>query len=136
MSELTNRASYLKGLADGMKLDTETNEGRLINELLDFIGELAIEVEALDDEQGFIADQLDDLEEEVDLIEEELFDDYDDEYYDDDLEITCDSCGEELVVSADDLMNCEVICPTCGETIEFEFDCDCDRDCGEDCDCE
>ena len=29
MSELTNRAAYLKGLADGMKLDKEKDETRL-----------------------------------------------------------------------------------------------------------
>ena len=30
MSEITNKASYLKGLADGMKLDTNTDEGKLL----------------------------------------------------------------------------------------------------------
>ena len=36
MAELTNRAAYLKGLADGMKLDTEKNEGKLLSEIIDF----------------------------------------------------------------------------------------------------
>ena len=34
MSELTNRAAYLQGLADGLKLDKETTEGKLIDELI------------------------------------------------------------------------------------------------------
>ncbi|MBR5155438.1 MAG: hypothetical protein IKW62_03010 [Clostridia bacterium] len=133
MSEFTNRAAYLKGLADGMKLDTEKNEGKLLSEIIDFLCDISAEIEAIDDEQGFIADQLDELEEEVELIGDEVFEDYDDEDYDDEFQITCEACGEDIIVTTEDLMDGEILCPTCGETIEFDFDCDCDC---EDCDCE
>ena len=36
MSDLTNKASYLKGLSDGMKLDTGKNEGKLLSEIVSF----------------------------------------------------------------------------------------------------
>ena len=62
MSELTKRASYLKGLADGMKIDTETNEGKLLSAIIDFLNDMADEVEAIDEEQGFIADAIDGIE--------------------------------------------------------------------------
>ncbi len=133
MSEFTNRAAYLKGLADGMKLDTETNEGKLLSEIIDFLGDISAEIEAIDDEQGFIADQLDELEEEVELIGDEVFEDYDDDCDDDEFQITCEACGEDIIITTEDLMDGEILCPTCGETIEFDFDCDCDC---EDCDCE
>ncbi len=135
MSEFTNRAAYLKGLADGMKLDTDKNEGKLLSEIIDFLCDLSAEIEAIDDEQGFIADRLDELEEEVELIGDEVFEEYDDEDYDDDdeFQITCEACGEDIIVTTEDLMDGEILCPTCGETIEFDFDCDCDC---EDCDCE
>lgn len=134
MSELTNRASYIKGLADGMKLDRETTEGRLLDEIINLLGETAAELDSIDAEQGFIADKIDELEEEVDIIGNEVFDDYDD-YDDEDGEfgIICENCGEEIIVTDDDLDEGEVVCPNCGETIEFDFDCDCES-CDGDCD--
>lgn len=135
MAEFTNRAAYLQGLADGMKLDTEKNEGKLLREIIDFLADMADEIEALDDEQGFIADQLDELEEEVEIIGDEVFDDYDEDYDDDEFQITCEACGEDIIVTTEDLMDGEILCPNCGETIEFDFDCDCDC-CDGDCDCE
>ncbi len=136
MSELTNRAAYLKGLADGMKLDTEKDEAKLLAEIIAFLGDIANEIDAIDDEQGFIADALDDLEEEITVIGNEVFDDYDDyEDYDDDdtFQICCQGCGEDIIVSTEDLLDGEILCPTCGDTIEFDFDCD--GNCG-DCDCD
>lgn len=137
MAEFTNRAAYLKGLADGMKLDTETNEGRLIMELIDMVGDMAAEIEALDDEQGFIADQLDELEEEVELIGDEVFDECDCDCDccddDDEFQICCEACGKDIIVSTEDLMDGEILCPYCGETIEFDFECDCDCEDCEDC---
>ena len=136
MSELTNRAAYLKGLADGMKLDKEKDEARLLAEIIDFLGDIADQVEAIDDEQGFIADALDDLEEEIDVIGNEVFDEYDeyDEDEDDEFQITCQGCGEEIIVTSEDLMDGEILCPQCGDTIEFDFDCDCDCESCEGCD--
>lgn len=132
MAELTNRAAYLKGLADGMKLDTEKNEDKLLAEIIDVINDLAVAVESLDAEQGFLADQIDEIDEAVDVIGNEVFDEYDDED-DEEFEICCQGCGENIVVTAEDLMDGEIVCPNCGDTIEFDFDCDCDCD---NCDCE
>ena len=129
MSDLTNRAAYLKGLADGMKLDKETNEGRLLSEILDFLTDVADEIDAIDQEQGFIADKIDDIEDDIDVIADELFcDEYDDYDEDDEFQITCEACGEEIILSSEDLLDGEIYCPNCGEVIEFEFDCD--GDCG------
>lgn len=133
MSELTNRAAYLKGLADGMKLDTEKNEGKLLAEIIDFLNDVAIDVESIDAEAGFLADKLDELDEEVEVIGNEVFDYFDEADEDDEFEICCQGCGEEIIVTAEDLMDGEILCPSCGETIEFDFDCDCDS-CDGDCD--
>ena len=35
MSNLTDRVSYIKGLAEGLKLDTEKNEGKIIEKMLE-----------------------------------------------------------------------------------------------------
>lgn len=132
MAELTNKASYLKGLADGMKLDKEKNEGRLIGEIIDFLSAISEKIELIDDEQGFIADKIDEMEEVIDIIGESVYGD-DECDCDDDLCVTCENCGEQFEVTDEDLMDGRVSCPSCGQEIEFDFDCDCGC---EDCDCE
>lgn len=139
MSELTNRASYLRGLADGLKLDTDKAEGRLIEELITLVSDMAEEITAIDDEQAFVADKMDELEESIDIIGEEVFgDDCDCDCDCDDglYTLVCDKCGEEIDFTdedLDDLVNGNFICPECGEEIELDFD---ECDCGCDCDCE
>ena len=63
---LTEKAAYLKGLAEGITLDASKPETKLINAMLDLIGELTGAVDRLED----ITDELHDYIEEID--EEEL----------------------------------------------------------------
>ncbi len=126
MSDLTNRAAYLKGLADGMKLDAETNEGKLLNEIIALLGDITEEIEMIDDEQGFVADKLDDIDDSIDILCEEVFDEeiyeYDDE--DEDYAIKCEKCGKDVFLSYEDFECDDLACPYCGEPIEIEFECD------------
>lgn len=138
MSELTNRASYLKGLADGMKLDTDTNEGKLISELINLVCDMSDEIEGIDDEVAFVEERIDDVEDVIEVLGDELYGDCD---CDDDVyTIVCEKCGEEIDFTSDDLddmANGDFICPNCGEVIELDFDeCDCGGDCHCDCDCD
>ncbi len=136
MSEISNRAAYLKGLADGLKLNTESAEGQLIDGILNLLGDVAEELEMLDSEQAFLADKIDEVEEVIDMVADEVYayDDEDDEFY----TLVCENCGAEIDVTGDDLDDIAdgvFACPECGETIELDFDgCDCGCDC--DCDCE
>ena len=40
MSNLSDRVSYLQGLAEGLKLDTEKNEGKLIEKILELLTDI------------------------------------------------------------------------------------------------
>lgn len=141
MSDITSKAAYLKGLADGMELDAEKNEIKLLNAIIDFLGEAANEIKMLDEEQEFITDKLDDIDDELDMIVEDVYDDSEDyEEDEDDLyTIVCDGCGKEIDFAGselDDIIAGEFECPYCGKTIELDLDdldCDC-NDCN--CDCE
>lgn len=135
MSEITNKASYLKGLADGMKLDTNTDEGKLLSAIIDAIGDIAEEIESFESETDFIADKLDDLEDVVEVIGDTVFGEDDDE--NDLYEIKCDNCGQEIELTGedlDDLFEGNIECPNCGEKIELDLegiddcDCGCDHD--------
>ena len=139
MSELTNRAAYLQGLADGLKLDTEKAEGKLINEIITLLGDIAGEVEALDEEQMFIEDKIDEMEEVIEIMGDDIYADDCDCEDDDVYTLVCEKCGAEIDFTSEDLDDIaagEFLCPECGEVIELDFD-ECDCGCGEcDCDCE
>ena len=132
MSEISKRAAYLKGLADGMELDKETNEGKLLDGILDLLVQVTDELDAIDEEQGFIADKIDEMEDVIELIGEDVYgEDYDDddEFY----TLVCEKCGAEIDLTGDDLDDIadgKFKCPKCGEVMELDFEgCD-DEDCG------
>jgi DNA-directed RNA polymerase subunit RPC12/RpoP len=135
MSEISNRAAYLKGLADGLKLDKNTNEGQLIDGILGLLGDIAEELEMLDQEQIFLEDKIDEMDEVIEMIADETFGAEDeDEFY----TLICENCGAEIDLTGDDLDDIAdgvFKCPDCGEVIELDFDgcdCGCDCDCGHD----
>ena len=46
---LTERAAYLKGLADGVELDANTKEGKLISALIELVSDMADEIAEMDE---------------------------------------------------------------------------------------
>ena len=132
MGYLAEKVAFLKGLAEGMKINEEKDEGKLLLKMIDVLDDIALTVEELDDEAADTADRLDDIEDCLDDICEDLYDD-DDEYYDDfdeydddeDLdfyEVECPSCNEKVFFDEDMISDEVVYCPNCNEKIEIEFD--------------
>ena len=110
--EISEKVAYLKGLAEGLALDTDTKEGKLIAAIIDVLDDMA---------EKFV-----DLEDELCDVEEALYemDDEDEEDYDDDesyFETTCPICQEEIVFDEDTLDSGEIRCPKCGEKLEFDL---------------
>ena len=81
---LSEKSAYLKGLMEGMKLDTETNEGKLISEIISMLQDVAENVSDLEEVVDCISDELDCIEEDLDNIDEYLLDDEDDDEDDED----------------------------------------------------
>ncbi len=136
MSELTKEAAYIKGLFDGLKLDPEKGETKVLSHIISYLENAAEEIEDLDNEQGFLADRIDDLDDVIDVIADE-FEDIDDmEDYDDLYQLKCEHCGADIEFTddeLDDLVDGSFVCPECGEVIELDFsamDDDCDCGCG------
>jgi DNA-directed RNA polymerase subunit RPC12/RpoP len=131
---ISEKVAYIKGLAEGMKLDKESNEGRMILAIVDVLQDIAEELEIIDDTLDDMAEVVGDLEEDVKELEEELYgsSDYDDyEDYDDDAlyEITCRKCGNKVAIDMSMLDDDVISCPGCGEKIEIEIDFDGECDC-------
>ena len=144
---LTEKAAYIKGLAEGLNLDKESAEGKLIGALIDIVADIAAAQSETDEDLEYLNDYIEEIDEDLGAVEEELYfdedyDDYDDlnddedydgedcEYY----EMECPSCGE-VICFDDSLVMDEITCPACGEKITDIEICDgnCDE-CDEDCD--
>lgn len=137
MENVSNQLSYLKGLIDGIKVDPESDYGRIFEGILNVLDEINTAIDDIAECQDELADQVDLIDEDLAVIEEELSDeDYDDD--DDDLddfndleyyEIDCPKCGA-IVCLDEDFFDTEnpVTCPECGEEFEIDFDCDIDDD--------
>ena len=143
---LAEKAAYLKGLMDGIKLDTEKDENRLLKAVVDLLQDMAVSIDDLEDNAIAVSDELDEIEENLDAIDEFLMDedddddddyDYEDDDFDYDLgedddefdfdedpvyEVTCPKCGEVHQFSEKELLEGSKPCSKCGELLEFEFD--------------
>ena len=143
---LAEKAAYLKGLMDGIKLDTGKDENRLLKAVVDLLQDMAVSIDDLEDNAIAVSDELDEIEENLDAIDEFLMDedddddddyDYEDDDFDYDLgedddefdfdedpvyEVTCPKCGEVHQFSEKELLEGSKPCSKCGELLEFEFD--------------
>ncbi len=122
--EISEKVAYLKGLAEGLALDTETKEGKLIAAIIDVLDEMSIRFEDIDDNLVDLEDGLDAVSDDLSEVEEALYEmDEDDEELDDDeyFETTCPVCEEEIVFDEDTLESGEIRCPNCGEKLEFDL---------------
>ena len=138
---ITEKVAYLKGLAEGMALDTEKNEGKLISVIIDTLEDMALEIEELSENTIDIGEELDAISDDLADVEEVLFgcEDEDEDEDEDDgdacccgdtccdddeyaYEVTCPSCGADIIVEEADLEKGDMKCPNCGEKLEFEFD--------------
>ena len=149
---ISEKSAYLKGLMDGLKLDTESNEGKMIAAIVDLLGDMSKRMVDIEDTTIAISDELDEIEEDLDAIEDFIMDeddeddwdeDEDDEdYYDPDdeddeeepeegfdfgdedstiYEVEC-ACGNVIDFDEEVLESGSIVCPNCGETLEFTFD--------------
>ena len=123
--EISEKVAYLKGLAEGLALDTETKEGKLIAAIIDVLDEMSIRFEDIDDNLVDLEDGLDAVSDDLSEVEEALYEiDDDDEELDDDaeyFETTCPVCQVEIVFDEDTLDSGEIRCPNCGEKLEFDL---------------
>ena len=104
---LNERAAYIKGAIDGMKLDVQTNEGKIISLLSDLVCDMAAKISELQDCNETLNAYIEEIDEDLGDLEEYVWDD--------------DCCCD------DDCCGCDML--------DDEGECMCDCDC-DDCDCD
>lgn len=146
---LNEKISYIRGLVDGLKLDESKDEVKVINAIVELLDDMTLAVTEMEDLYDEMSQQLDEVDSDLADLEEDYYDDCccdddccdcccdddcdcDDEAF---YEVTCGKCNETICVDEDTLLEGEVICPVCGETLEFDFS-DIDYCCDDECDCD
>ena len=144
---ISEKAAYLKGLMDGLNLDTEKAEGKMISAIVELLGDVTKRLHDVEETTIAISDELDEIEEDLDAIEDYILDededdefdfededdyDFDDEDYEDEgfdfgdddsiiYEVKC-ACGNVIAFDEETLEKGSIICEDCGELLEFTFD--------------
>ena len=137
---ISEKAAYLKGYMDGLELDTEKAEGKMIAAMVELFGDMAKRMKDIEETTIAISDELDEIEEDLDAIEDFIMDEEDDEdwEYDEDeeceegfdfgdedsiiYEVECPVCGEIINFDDETLEEGSIPCPNCGENLEFSLD--------------
>ena len=147
---ISEKSAYLKGLMDGLNLNTETNEGKMIAAIVDLLGDVTRRLTDVEETTIAISDELDEIEEDLDAIEDFILDEDeydDDEEWDDEededewddededyeegfdfgdpdttiYEVEC-ACGSIINFDEETLEEGSIVCPNCGETLEFSLE--------------
>lgn len=147
---ISEKSAYLKGLMDGLKLNTESDEGKMIAAIVDLLGDVTKKLSDVEDTTIAISDELDEIEEDLDAIEDFIMDEDEDDFEEDDdddfgwddeddeddepeegfdfgdedstiYEVEC-SCGNIIDFDEEVLESGSIVCPNCGETLEFSLD--------------
>ena len=113
---LVEKASYIKGLADGLDVNDSTKEGKIIKALIGLVDELSRAIDEIDEDLEYLNDYIEEIDEDLGDVQDYLAD-FDD--CDEDEECECDCECEDCDCEEDDEFF-EMECPSCGKTICFD----------------
>lgn len=129
--KLSERASYIKGLIDGLELDPTDKQTKVFKLIAELLGDMAEEIGELEQCYDDVCDQIDGIGEDLAGVEDVIYD----EAYGDSFdcsnytgseetayETVCPSCETTIGLTEDSLNMGSIKCPNCGEVLEFDYD--------------
>lgn len=132
---MNESVAYLKGLAEGLDIDTTTKEGKLLMAIIDVLEEMAETVNDIEEVVDENTELIDALDEDLSTLEDDIYGDDEDDDDEAIYEVTCPNCGDTICLDEETLLEGDMECPNCGQKLEFDLD-DCDCCCeDDDCDC-
>ncbi len=141
---ISEKSAYIKGLIEGLDLDNESKEAKVIKAMAELLEALCLNVEELEDSYDELCGQVDEIDEDLGLLEEDFYDlgegcgcgddchchgddddldDFDGDFDDDScyFEVTCPTCGDTVELNEAMIDEGFINCPGCGEFLEFDF---------------
>lgn len=128
----SERAAYIRGLMEGLELDKDAKETKVLNAMLELLDDLCVSVEELEDGFDLLSEEVDEIDEDLGELESEVYGEGCDcghhhHHGDEDepmFQVTCPKCGDTIELYDEMLDEDSIECPGCGETLEFDFDLD------------
>ena len=139
--DICEKIAYIKGLAEGLGLEENTKEGKILTAIIDLLGDITEEICDIEDGCDELMEQIDAVDEDLASLEDFIYGDDEDDDCDCDCdcdccddevyEIECPACNDIIYLDEDMLAEEGMVCPNCGTDLEFDFEgCDCGCDCG------
>lgn len=143
MSKLTDRVSFLKGLAEGMQIDKDKNSNKLLMEIISILDDMAKEMAEMTEAHDELNEYVESIDDDLADLEEVLFgededacgcgcedcnddcncDDCDDDEDDEDedsemISYSCPHCNHEILFDASTVdFDEDYLCPACGKPV-------------------
>lgn len=143
---ISEKVAYLKGLAEGLGLDTEkSKEGKLISVMVGILEEIGLSIEDLEENALALGEEIDALSEDLEEVES-LFTEEDEDcgcgghhhhHHGDEEEdsfMPCPNCEQIIVIDDAAIETGDVSCDACGARFTIHFT-DVDVHEGEECGC-
>ncbi len=113
---IREKSAYLKGLAEGMKLDSTKDEVKLLYAIIDLLDDVTEAVDEMDDDMETLNDYIEEIDEDLGTLEEIVLED----------DCDCCDCDDDDDCDCCDCCDCEdgdfrmLMCPHCDEEIYFD----------------
>ena len=135
MANITERTAYLRGLADGLGLDKDKAENKLLLEMLSVMEEMAQQLAETNEDLDELSDYIEDMDADLAEVEEMIFEDDDcdcgcdcdacacadcdcdcDCDFEQELSFDCPNCGKTVMIKASDIdFDESPVCSACGQ---------------------
>ena len=116
---ISEKVAYLKGLAEGLDLDTQkSKEAKLISVMIGILEEIGLSIEDLEENALALGEEIDVLSDDLADVEEVVFEDEDEEDY---FEVECPNCEEPLFIDDEVLAEGVIQCPNCEEKFSLDL---------------
>jgi len=129
---ISEKVAYLKGLAEGLDLDTaKSKEAKLISVMIGILEEVGLSIEDMEENVTSLGEEIDAVSDDLADVEKTVFgeDDEDDDADEDFFEVECPSCGADIEIDQDVLDAGVVECPGCGEKFAIDLSDEEERHC-------
>jgi DNA-directed RNA polymerase subunit delta len=138
MEDLHTKLGYLRGLADGLGVNEESKEGKVIQKIIGLLNDFVDSLEGMKEDYDELFTYVEAIDEDLSELENGFLDndepadepaaferrDYDSDFGDDDYDVSftveCPECKYEVAIDEDileDGESLEVLCPNCGRVV-------------------
>jgi len=127
---IKEKVAYVQGLTNGMDINGETREGRLMLNVVDLLDDMADVIESVRSQHDDLEVYVESIDEDLTQLEDDFYDidtvEMEDDFADEDeegidfVEVECPSCHEAVHFEENLLHDdgeVEITCPNCGGTV-------------------